>query len=127
MAEYYAKRNCSLALIGDRLDTISYALAFPRGSPLVRNLSHEILKLQAAQTLASFYDEWWAAPHDCAAADTDDSKKSSVSSLELLDVGGVFLVLVIGLLTAALASVAERYCKPRLAPLVRVRVSSLLQ
>lgn len=76
-------------------------------------LSSGILQLQEAGKLHSFKEKWWKERKGGGKC-TDDTKKSSaVTELSLANVGGVFVVLLLGLLLAALVGIAEFLWKAR--------------
>ena len=61
---------------------------FPKGSPLVPDISTEIAKLRENGTLQMLEDLWFKSPTTFASGDTSDS----VNPLTVGDFGGLFLI-----------------------------------
>ncbi|OQR69094.1 glutamate receptor, partial [Tropilaelaps mercedesae] len=111
--EFLVERNCNLTQIGGLLDNKGYGIVTVKNSPFRQVLSSGILQLQEAGKLHSFKEKWWKERKGGGKC-TDDTKKSSaVTELSLANVGGVFVVLLLGLLLAALVGIAEFLWKAR--------------
>ncbi|KAM7536292.1 hypothetical protein Aperf_G00000083487 [Anoplocephala perfoliata] len=105
--EFYNKRDCRLMQIGRLLDSKGYGIGLQQGSPYRDPISESILKLQKAQTLDQLKRKWWTEfniSEPCVDA-KDASKEAKPLGIE--QVGGVFVLLVIGFLWAFIVSVIE--------------------
>ncbi|VUZ43805.1 unnamed protein product [Hymenolepis diminuta] len=105
--EYYNKRDCRLMQIGRLLDTKGYGIGLQQGSPYRDPISESILKLQKAQTLDQLKRKWWTEfniSEPCTNA-KDSSKEAKPLGIE--QVGGVFVLLIIGFFWAFIVSVIE--------------------
>ncbi|XP_059149035.1 ionotropic receptor 25a-like [Physella acuta] len=83
--------NCDLLEVGEEFSRKPYALAVQNGSPLLGELSNAILKLINNRTLEELKTKWWKMDKkDCPKVE-DESDGISIKNI-----GGVFLVIVIG-------------------------------
>lgn len=109
--EYAVERVCNYTQIGGLLDTKGYGIATRKNSPIRHALSRGILKLQEKGTLHILYERWWKQKRGGGACQTSTS--SGASPMALGNVGGVFVVLVLGSFFAFLMSIAELFFKAR--------------
>ncbi|KAJ9588779.1 hypothetical protein L9F63_017938 [Diploptera punctata] len=97
------ERHCEVAQIGDLLDSKGYDSTY-------RNLlSTTVLKLQESGQLSKLKTKWWKEERGggkCLEVRTSGNP----SSLNLKNVGGVFVVLVVGLCLACVIAVMELLC-----------------
>ncbi|XP_076230629.1 glutamate receptor ionotropic, kainate 2 isoform X2 [Nomia melanderi] len=93
--EYRMERQCELDKVGGLIDNKGYGIALPRNSPYRTPISAAILQLQEKGVLQDLKKKWWQERGGglCAAKDTETTNSSE---LGLANVGGVFLVLLIG-------------------------------
>ncbi|XP_067141027.1 glutamate receptor ionotropic, kainate 2-like [Centruroides vittatus] len=112
--EYKKERECNLTNIGGLLDNKGYGIATQNGSHYRTILSNGILKLQEAGVLLQLRDRWWKQKRGGGRC-SDESKKSSsnVNELGLGNVGGVFVVLLVGLGMATVVAILEFLWKAR--------------
>lgn len=94
--DYQVQRNCDLQQVGGLLDSKGYGIAFPRDSPWTEHISREIIFFQENQEIQKLYTKWWKEKSG-GACDADAGKKDA-RPLGVKHVGGVFVVLVGGLL-----------------------------
>ncbi|KAL7644527.1 UNVERIFIED_CONTAM: hypothetical protein RMT77_005359 [Armadillidium vulgare] len=106
MLDYYVHRNCNLTQIGGMLDSKSYGIATPMGSPWRDKISLAILELQEKGIIQMLYNKWWKNTGDICDRE-DKSKESKASALGLDNIGGVFVVLLCGLAFAVLIAILE--------------------
>ncbi|XP_064104775.1 glutamate receptor ionotropic, kainate 2-like [Macrobrachium nipponense] len=106
MLDYYVQRNCNLTQIGGLLDSKSYGIATPMGSPWRDKISLAILELQEKGVIQMLYNRWWKNTGDTCNRD-DGSKDSKASALGVDNIGGVFVVLLCGLAFAVLIAIFE--------------------
>ncbi|XP_049845508.1 glutamate receptor ionotropic, kainate 2-like [Schistocerca gregaria] len=105
--EYQTALDCDLRKVGGLLDSKGYGIALPRNSPFRTAVSGAVLMLQERGNLSALKAHWWKAEGPgCDNTDEDGVQKSS-DELVLLNVGGVFLVLLAGTLAAFLIAMLE--------------------
>ncbi|KAJ1521477.1 hypothetical protein ONE63_003145 [Megalurothrips usitatus] len=106
MLDYAVQRDCNLTQIGGLLDSKGYGIATPKGSPWRDKISLAILELQEKGVIQMLYDKWWKNTGDVCNRD-DKSKESKASALGIENIGGVFVVLLCGLVLAIIVAVIE--------------------
>ncbi|KAH9278708.1 Glutamate receptor 3 [Echinococcus granulosus] len=106
MNEYVNNREpCDTMMAGSAFGNYGYGIALPRRSPMREVLSDAVLRLRESQVLANLRKKWWIERGQCSsAADTD---RSAADALALINVAGVFHILVGGLLLALLVAAVE--------------------
>jgi len=85
------------------------------GSPYRDLISVAILKLQEDQMLQMLYDKWWKEYGGAGQCDTggDDKLRKDANALTIANVGGVFVVLVVGLILSPIVAVFEFFWNAR--------------
>ncbi|KAK4305191.1 hypothetical protein Pmani_022910 [Petrolisthes manimaculis] len=113
--EYITQRNCDLMQIGGLLDSKSYGIALPPGSPFLRPLNDALLKIQEEGKLQMLKNKWWQEKRGGGRChqDTDYRGQPLASQLTLDRIGGVFLLLLAGVGVALVVAVCELICKSR--------------
>ncbi|XP_063879172.1 glutamate receptor ionotropic, kainate 2-like isoform X3 [Scylla paramamosain] len=106
MLDYYVQRNCNLTQIGGLLDSKSYGIATPMGSPWRDKISLAILELQEKGVIQMLYNRWWKNTGDTCNRE-DSNKENKASALGVDNIGGVFVVLLCGLAFAVLIAILE--------------------
>ncbi|XP_054745530.1 glutamate receptor ionotropic, kainate 1-like isoform X2 [Anastrepha obliqua] len=106
MLDYIVQRDCNLTQIGGLLDTKGYGIATPKGSPWRDKISLSILKLQEKGDIQMLYDKWWKNAGDTCQR-KNNNKQSKANALGLDNIGGVFVVLLVGIGLAACVAVFE--------------------
>ena len=76
----------------------------PTESPYRDQISLAILELQENNNIQMFYNKWWKNSGTC---NQDDKKQETASSLDISNVGGIFVVLFVGLTLAIFVAVIE--------------------
>uniref|UniRef100_A0A6Q2XVX6 Glutamate receptor n=1 Tax=Esox lucius TaxID=8010 RepID=A0A6Q2XVX6_ESOLU len=94
MSEYYRQRNCNLTQIGGLLDTKGYGIGMPLGSVYRDEIDMAILKLQEDNRLEMLKRKWWLEDK-CSKEEAHPTQ-----GLGMENIGGVFVVLLSGLLLA---------------------------
>ena len=85
-----------------------YLLACLVGSPYRDLISNAILKLQEDQMLQMMYDKWWREYGGAGQCDTTDDKgRKDANALTIANVGGVFAVLIVGLVLSPFVAAFE--------------------
>nr|XP_053638564.1 glutamate receptor ionotropic, kainate 2-like [Cherax quadricarinatus] len=112
--EYITERYCDLTQVGGPLDSKSYGIALPPGSPYRTLLNSAVLKLQEIGKLHALKRKWWKEKRGGGTCQDDESKSSSkANELGLNNVGGVFVVLLAGMGLASVVAVCEFVWKSR--------------
>ncbi|KAL0994606.1 hypothetical protein UPYG_G00124760 [Umbra pygmaea] len=94
MNEYHRQRNCNLTQIGGLLNTKGYGIGMPLGSVYRDDINMAILKLQEDNKLEILKRKWWWEDK-CS-----KQEASHTHGLGMENIGGLFLVLLSGLLLA---------------------------
>ncbi|KAM6932238.1 glutamate receptor ionotropic, kainate 4 isoform 2-T2 [Lycodopsis pacificus] len=110
MNEYYRQRNCNLTQIGGLLDTKGYGIGMPLGSVYRDEFDLAILKMQEDNRLEIFKRKWW----DGGKCPKEEDHRAKGLGME--NIGGIFVVLVCGLLVAIFMAVLEFVWMLRQAP-----------
>ena len=103
--EYHRKRNCDLVTVGKAFNKKNYAFAVPKNSPYGTSISLAILKLQESGELEKMRQKWFEAETMCPEEENYDNKEAV--GLEMKNMSGVFLVLIIGLVLSITSAVIE--------------------
>ncbi|XP_059824103.1 glutamate receptor ionotropic, kainate 5-like isoform X3 [Hypanus sabinus] len=101
MNEYHRKRNCNLTQIGGLLDTKGYGIGMPLGSPFRDEITLAILQLQENNRLEILKRKWWEGGK-CPKEEDHRAK-----GLGMENIGGIFVVLICGLIIAVFVAVME--------------------
>ncbi|KAA0703162.1 Glutamate receptor ionotropic, kainate 5 [Triplophysa tibetana] len=129
MNEYHRSLNCNLTQIGGLLDTKGYGIGMPLGSPFRDEISLAVLQLQENNRLEILKRRWWEGGQCPKEEDhrakgmnptcTQQSPPRLVShtillfclkvltSLGMENIGGIFVVLICGLIIAVFVAVME--------------------
>ncbi|XP_054720355.1 glutamate receptor ionotropic, kainate 2-like isoform X2 [Uloborus diversus] len=106
--EYNIERECNLTQVGGLLDNKGYGIPVRKGSHKLRNwLSGGILQLQEEGLLHTFKERWWKQKKGGGSCSEASKTSGSVNELGLGNVGGVFVVMVIGICLSACVGVFE--------------------
>lgn len=108
--DYQVQRICELKQIGGLLDSKGYGIAFPKDSPWVDLISREIIYFQENQEIQKIYTKWWK---EKSGGKCEVEAKKDASSLGVKHVGGVFVVLVGGLVAGLFIACLEFMWKAR--------------
>ncbi|XP_038068072.1 glutamate receptor 1-like [Patiria miniata] len=103
-----SKRPCDLLVSGTYITRTTYALAVQKGSPLRDQLSSAIESLRDTGVLEDLEREWWDLDirhQECANLTTWE--RQGVFSLTTVDLQGVYYILVIGIILAAVTFILE--------------------
>lgn len=106
MLDYTVQRDCNLTQIGGLLDSKGYGIATPMGSPWRDKISLAILEMQEKGEIQMLYDKWWKNTGDICTRN-DKGKESKANSLDVDNIGGVFVVLLCGLAFAVIVAIFE--------------------
>ncbi|XP_064081833.1 glutamate receptor ionotropic, kainate 2-like isoform X1 [Macrobrachium nipponense] len=106
MLDYTIQRNCNLTQVGGLLNSNSYGIATPIGSPWRDKISLAILELQEKGIIQMLYSKWWKNTGDVCNRD-EKNKDSKANALGVENIGGVFVVLLCGLALAIVVAILE--------------------
>ncbi|XP_059153989.1 glutamate receptor ionotropic, kainate 2-like [Physella acuta] len=104
MIDYQVQRNCDLMQVGGQLDSKGYGIGLPMNSPYRDKLSMAILELQEGGKIQMLYNKWWKDTGSCI---REDTKESKANALGVENVGGIFVVLLVGLALAVVVAIIE--------------------
>ncbi|XP_058853463.1 glutamate receptor ionotropic, kainate 3 [Acipenser ruthenus] len=105
--EYVTQRNCNLTQIGGLIDTKSYGIGTPMGSPYRDRITIAILQLQEDGKLHMIKEKWWRG-NGCP-----DEETKETSALGIQNIGGIFIVLAAGLVLSVFVAIGEFVYKLR--------------
>lgn len=105
--EYKLKRNCELKKVGGELDTKDYGVAMPSNSPFRSQINRAILHLQELTILDKIRKKWWEEMYGAQQCPEETEKGDVEGDLEMENLIGAFLVLIIGLVFCILISIGE--------------------
>ncbi|XP_055939943.1 glutamate receptor ionotropic, kainate 2-like isoform X2 [Argiope bruennichi] len=110
--QFLTERECNLTQIGGLLDHKGYGIATKKGNGSLSSwLSGGILKLQEGGILHTLKERWWKQKR--GGGKCVEAPSGSVRELGLGHVGGVFVVLLVGILLAAAVGALEFLWKYR--------------
>ncbi|KAK2532714.1 Grik4 [Columba guinea] len=101
MNEYYRQRNCNLTQVGGLLDTKGYGIGMPVGSVFRDDFDLAILQLQENNRLEILKRKWWEGGK-CPKEEDHRAK-----GLGMENIGGIFVVLICGLIVAIFMAMLE--------------------
>ncbi|KAI4891190.1 hypothetical protein NFI96_027035 [Prochilodus magdalenae] len=120
MNEYHRSLNCNLTQIGGLLDTKGYGIGMPLGSPFRDEISLAVLQLQESNRLEILKRRWWEGGQCPKEEDHRAKGKKPPSTansfiythqyqtrLGMENIGGIFVVLICGLIIAVFVAVME--------------------
>ncbi|OON21315.1 Ligand-gated ion channel [Opisthorchis viverrini] len=96
LAAYHIASACDLKELGERIGSWDYGIALPLKSFLTPNMNSMILHLKAENILDDLEHKWWSANT------TGCPEPSTSIGFGLEQVGGMFIILACGFLSAAL-------------------------
>ncbi|KAG8194662.1 hypothetical protein JTE90_003132 [Oedothorax gibbosus] len=103
--QYMTERECSLTQIGGLLDSKGYGIATRKcNRELSQWLSSGILQLQEKGVLHTLKERWWKQK---GGGKCKEKQSGKVRELTLGHMGGVFVVLIFGLMVAVLIAIME--------------------
>uniref|UniRef100_A0A8C6MAI6 Glutamate receptor n=1 Tax=Nothobranchius furzeri TaxID=105023 RepID=A0A8C6MAI6_NOTFU len=101
MNEYYRSLNCNLTQIGGLLDTKGYGIGLPLGSPYRDEITLGVLQMQESNRLEILKRRWWEGGQ-CPKEEDHRAK-----GLGMENIGGIFVVLICGLIVAVFVAIME--------------------
>ncbi|XP_055535893.1 glutamate receptor ionotropic, kainate 2-like isoform X3 [Wyeomyia smithii] len=107
--EYIVERECDVTQIGGLLDDKGYGIAMRKNSAYRSALSEAVLRLQEQGVLTSLKRKWWKEKRGGGAC-ANAMEESGALALEVANVGGVFVLLIVGVVVAMFISFCEMLC-----------------
>ncbi|XP_055075680.2 glutamate receptor ionotropic, kainate 5 isoform X3 [Misgurnus anguillicaudatus] len=101
MNEYHRRLNCNLTQIGGLLDTKGYGIGMPLGSPYRDEITLGVLHMQENNRLEILKRRWWEGGK-CPKEEDHRAK-----GLGMENIGGIFVVLICGLIIAVFVAIME--------------------
>ncbi|XP_014032852.1 glutamate receptor ionotropic, kainate 5 isoform X4 [Salmo salar] len=101
MNKYHRRLNCNLTQIGGLLDTKGYGIGMPLGSPFKEEITLGVLQLAENNRLEILKRRWWEGGQ-CPKEEDHRAK-----GLGMENIGGIFVVLICGLIVAVFVAVME--------------------
>ncbi|CAL4131829.1 unnamed protein product [Meganyctiphanes norvegica] len=108
--EYITERRCDLIQVGGNLDSKSYGIALPPGSPYLPQINQALLQLQEDGILGRLKKKWWTYMRGggrCKQRDWSAREKDYYSELGVHNVAGLFILLLAGMGLAIVVAVCE--------------------
>ncbi|XP_023349760.1 glutamate receptor ionotropic, kainate 2 isoform X2 [Eurytemora carolleeae] len=105
IVEYVVERKCELTQIGGLLDSKGYGIGLPPNSPYRTPITSAILQLQEGGKLHLLKEKWWKRMR--GGGQCTEKVEGGAAALGIDNVGGIFLVLLIGLVFSCLTAIIE--------------------
>lgn len=124
--EYIMERECSLTKVGGELDSKSYGIGMRQNYPYKDEINHAILKLQESGYMHKLKTKWWKqkGAKNCKVTFSlsiarylpkidnfmkamREAGRGGAKALDLDNVAGAFLVLIIGMTLATITAFIE--------------------
>ena len=113
--EYLNERDqCDTMKVGGDLDSKGYGIATPIRSELRDPINLAVLQLREEGFLDELKTKWWYDRSECGNSGGGGGKDSSQSALNLINVAGIFYILIVGLIVAVMVAVCELMYKAKL-------------
>ncbi|CAF4801980.1 unnamed protein product [Pieris macdunnoughi] len=105
--EYKLKRNCNLKKVGGELDSKDYGIAMPANSPFRTHINRAILELKEFAIIDKIKRKWWEEKYEARQCDGNTDESDVEGDLEMENLIGAFLVLIVGLVLSLIITAAE--------------------
>nr|XP_018900134.1 PREDICTED: glutamate receptor ionotropic, kainate 3-like [Bemisia tabaci] len=107
--EYEVERKCQLSQVGGLLDNKGYGIVMRKNSYYRNVLSSNVLSLQEKGVLTQLKKKWWKEKRGGGACQSKDGGEEDATDegLDLDNVGGVFVVLVAGVIVGVVLALVE--------------------
>jgi len=109
LVDYVTERQCQLKQVGGLLDSKSYGIGLPKNSPYYEEINRALLQLQESGRLTEIKRKWWEYERGGGVC-WDSGKKLGYRipiSLDSQDLGGLFVLLLVGILLACVIACGE--------------------
>ncbi|CAF1540460.1 unnamed protein product, partial [Didymodactylos carnosus] len=108
------RRPCNTMRIGDNIDSKGYGIATPLGSDLREAINIAVLELTESGYLEGLKQRWYYERSECTNVGAKESKQQIGTELNLVNVAGIFYILIIGLGLAMIIAFLEFLIKAKL-------------
>ncbi|XP_065225870.1 glutamate receptor ionotropic, kainate 2-like isoform X1 [Planococcus citri] len=105
--EYNVERNCRLTQVGGLLDNKAYGIAMPLNSPFRTSITTALLKLQEEGKVRDLKEKYWLITDESKKCQRKKKNDLEDNALAVAQVGGVFVVLLIGMAFSLILSILE--------------------
>ncbi|CAG7722783.1 unnamed protein product [Allacma fusca] len=102
--QYTFMTTCGFRVVGNQFAMNPYAFGVQKGSPLKQVLSKEIRQLEHLRFLENLKYKWWDRNPNKVTCSTADDVAEGIS---IHNIGGVFVVILVGFLMTFLATILE--------------------
>ncbi|XP_026823599.1 glutamate receptor ionotropic, kainate 2 isoform X2 [Ooceraea biroi] len=96
--EYNKQRKCNITQVGGLLDAKGYGIAMRKGVPYRTDLSGAVLKMQESGMMNELQLKWWKQKRGGNVC--EEKPPVTVEPLNFEDVGGVFLIMISGVMSS---------------------------
>jgi len=103
VVDYVTKRRCQTKQVGGLLDSKSYGIGLPKDSPYYEPINRALLQLQESGRLRELKEKWWKYARwggFCEQEYICPYYYCLPGSLDSDDLGGLFVILLVGILLA---------------------------
>jgi glutamate receptor, ionotropic, invertebrate len=105
-------KPCETIKVGNNLDSKGYGIATQIKSPLRDKLNLAILQMREEGFLDELKMRWWYDKSECG--NQGSTKDSSQNALNLINVAGIFYILIVGLVMSVIVALLELFYKAKL-------------
>ncbi|KAI5721657.1 hypothetical protein M8J77_023545 [Diaphorina citri] len=106
--EYEIERKCNLTQVGGLLDSKGYGIAMRKNQWFRDKLNYYVLTLQERGKLEALKNKWWKEK-GAGTCHAEESGDGDTEGLTLANVGGVFVVLVLGIFFSIFVAFIEMF------------------
>jgi len=108
VVDYVVDHQCQLKQVGGLLDSKGYGIGLPKNSPYYEQINSAVLQLQEAGVLKHLKVKWWyGQPSGGACRHMDNMEPRGPVSLDIHDLGGLFVILLAGIILACVIACGE--------------------
>jgi len=108
VVDYLVNRRCELKQVGGLLDSKSYGIGLPKDSPFYEPINTALLQLKEDGVLTKLKRKWWEQKHGGGACShMDPMTPRGPVTLDIHDMGGLFVILFVGILLACVIACGE--------------------
>ncbi|KAL0117229.1 hypothetical protein PUN28_010224 [Cardiocondyla obscurior] len=104
--EYEVERNCEVHQVNGWLDEKGYGIALKKNSPFLHDMNTAVLQLLQSGAISDIKKKWWTQKRGGGKC-TQNTGTSGAQALDLKNVGGMFVVLIIGTALSCVYTIIE--------------------
>jgi len=102
--EYHIERKCELKQLGGLLDSKSYGIALPKGSPYTPAISQGVIRLLESGKVAEIKTKWWTQERGGGSC---GEEKGNSAQMNIGALAGLYIMLIGGMVVASMIAVCE--------------------